>query len=68
MFDNIRFILDESERLGVPCSETVIMHNGVEVFHDVRGVRDSEGTPLAADERFNIYSCSKPITCAAKAE
>lgn len=65
MFKNIKFILDESERLGVPCSETVIMHNGVEVFHDVRGVRDSEGTPLAADERFNIYSCSKPITCAA---
>lgn len=65
MFDNIKFILDESERLGVPCSETVIMHNGVEVFHDVRGVRNSVGTPLAADERFNIYSCSKPITCAA---
>ena len=65
MFDNIKFILDESERLGIPCSETVIFHNGVEVFHDVRGVRDSVGTPLAADERFNIYSCSKPITCAA---
>ena len=65
MFENVKFILDESARLGVPCSETVIFHNGVEIFHDVRGVRDSIGTPLAADERFNIYSCSKPITCAA---
>ena len=65
MFENIKFILEKSAELGVPCSEIVIFHEGKEVFHDVRGVRDECGTPLRADERFNIYSCSKPITCAA---
>ena len=65
MFDNIKYILDKSAELGIPCSETVVFHDGKEVFHDVRGVRDSVGTPLAAGERFNVYSCSKPITCAA---
>ena len=65
MFDNLKFILDKSAELGIPCSETLVFHNGKEVFHDVRGARDDEGTPLRPDERFNIYSCSKPITCAA---
>ena len=64
MFDNLKFILDKSAELGIPCSETLVFHNGKEVFHDVRGARDDEGTHLRPDERFNIYSCSKPITCA----
>lgn len=65
MFNNVKRILDKSTALGVPCSEILIFLDGREVFHDVRGVRDSNGAPLAANERFNIYSCSKPITCAA---
>ena len=65
MFDNIRSILDKGAALGIPCSEIIVYKDGTKVFHDVRGVRDSEGTPLKAGERFNIYSCSKPITCAA---
>ena len=65
MFDNLKYILDKGEELGVPAAELIVMHNGTEVFHDARGVRDSLGNPLLQDERFNIYSCSKPITCAA---
>ena len=65
MFDNFKFILDRSAELGVPGMELLVYHNGVEAFHEVRGVRDEEGTPLRPNEKFNIYSCSKPITCAA---
>ena len=65
MFDNLKFILDKSTELGVPAMELLVYHNSSEVFHEVRGVRDREGTPLRANEKFNVYSCSKPITCAA---
>ena len=65
MFDNLKFILDKSTELGVPAMELLIYHNGEKTFHEVRGVRDEEGNPLRENERFNSYSCSKPITCAA---
>ncbi len=65
MFDNLKLILDRSAALGIPCSEILVCQNGKEVFYDLRGVRDAEGTPLRPNEKFNIYSCSKPITCAA---
>lgn len=65
MFDNLKFILDRSAELGIPGMELLVYQDGKEAFHEVRGVRDEEGTPLRTNEKFNIYSCSKPITCAA---
>ena len=65
MFENIKFLLDKSAELGVPCTEISIFHEGKEVFYDVRGVKSLGGEAISPDELFNIYSCSKPITCAA---
>ena len=65
MFENIKKLLDRSESLGIPAMDLTIYHKGKEVFREIRGVCDEEGTPLTENTLFNIYSCSKFITCVA---
>ena len=65
MFKNIKRLLDKSEALGIPAMDVVVYHDGKEVFREIRGVRDENGSPLTKNTLFNIYSCSKFITCAA---
>lgn len=65
MFENIKKLLDLSVEVGTPAMEVSVFHNGAPVFYDRRGVRDESGTPLGDAELYNIYSCSKFITCAA---
>ena len=65
MFENVKKILDISEEVGTPAMEVSVFHNGKQVFYEKRGVRDEVGTPLSDSELYNIYSCSKFITCSA---
>ena len=48
--------LKELEKLGVPSIDCVVYHQGNPVFRYMSGF---------SDERYNIYSCSKLITCTA---
>lgn len=65
MFENIKKLLDKSEALGIPAMDVVVYHEGKEVFRELRGVCDDSGSLLTKNTLFNIYSCSKFITCAA---
>ena len=65
MFSNTKVLLHEFERLGIPSVDISVFHKGREVFREMRGVSDENGTPMRGTERYNIYSCSKPITVTA---
>lgn len=65
MFEKLKELLDETQRLGVPAMDILVYHEGKEVFRDLRGVSDEQGTSVNGAELYNIYSCSKIITCVA---
>ncbi len=66
MFQRLDQKLDEFLALGVPWNDCVVYHKGKCVYRGVRGTLDLAGRiPARGDERINIYSCSKVITCTA---
>jgi len=65
MFENVKKLLDKSEELGIPAMDLVIYQGGKQVFRETRGVSDEYGAPLTERTLFDIYSCSKFITCTA---
>lgn len=65
MFKNLKKWLDLAEKMGIPSLDCAVYQNGKKVFGERRGYRDEKGTPLTGEELYNIYSCSKPITCTA---
>ena len=65
MFENIKKLLDKAEELGIPAMQISVHHKGEAVFDECRGVKDGDGNSLSGNELYNIYSCSKFITCAA---
>ena len=59
-------LLKQFEKMGIPSIDCVIYHKGECVFRYQAGFSDEERTrPVDGSERYNIYSCSKPITCTA---
>ena len=59
-------LLKQFEAMGVPSIDCVIYHKGKCVFRHQAGFSDEERTKAVdGSERYNIYSCSKPITCTA---
>lgn len=65
MFEHIRSYLTEFEKRGIPGMDIRILKDGREVYRECRGVSDENGTPMRGDERYNLYSCSKVVTCTA---
>ena len=65
MFENVKKLLDAAIDMGTPAVQVSVFHKGKEVFSDWRGVFSEDGTKLSGNEIYNIYSCSKFITCAA---
>ena len=65
MFENTKKLLKISRELGVPSTDCIIFHQGKEVFRETVGTFDDTGKPITGKERYNLYSCSKPITCTA---
>ena len=65
MFENTKRLLDLAEKMGIPAMQVRVYHKGVEVFSEHRGVFSENGEKLSGNELYNIYSCSKFITCTA---
>ena len=66
-FDRLRDFLDYYlPMLGVPGSDTVIYKDHIEVFRHKSGFDNLKyRTPIRADALYNIYSCTKIVTCVA---
>ncbi len=56
-FTKLTKTLDSFVELGVPANDCIVYYKGKEVYRHKNG--------YMGNELFNIYSCSKPITCAA---
>ena len=65
-FDELTALLDYFQELGTPSVDCIVYHKGQCVYRHMDGFADYDKTvPITGTERYNIYSCSKPITCAA---
>ena len=59
-------LLKQFEKLGIPSIDCIVFHKGNRVFRYQSGYSDTARTkPVDGSERYNIYSCSKVITCTA---
>lgn len=66
MFENTKALCQRFLEMGVPFLDVLVYQNGKEIFRHKAGFTDPEKTvPVRGDERYNIYSCSKPITVTA---
>ena len=65
-FSRLSSFLDDFLTVGVPGFDCMVCRDGEEVYRHMNGFSDREAqTPMTGKERFNLYSCSKPITCTA---
>lgn len=59
-------LFDSFLEMGVPGFDISVYHKGEEIFRHRGGYSDLENkVAVNGRERYNIYSCSKPITCTA---
>ena len=66
MFTKLDRYLDAFLDMGVPGCDTAVYLDGVCVYRGMRGYSDIEKRiPIMGNERYNIYSASKPITAVA---
>lgn len=66
MFEKTREICDLCLELGIPGFDLSVFKDGEEVFRYMNGYSDIENKiKMTGKEIYNIYSCSKPITCTA---
>ncbi|MBR4061202.1 MAG: beta-lactamase family protein [Lachnospiraceae bacterium] len=66
MFTKLTEFLDDFIKAGIPGYDCIVLHKGQCVYRRCNGYSDVENIiPMNGQERYNIYSCSKPITCAA---
>ena len=66
MFKNLDDLVNEYLKLGVPGCDCIVYHKGKCVYRKYVGYSDKEEKiEMAGTELYNIYSCSKVITCTA---
>lgn len=66
MFTPLTQKLDRVLEMGIPGYDCIVLHKGECVYRHGGGYSDlAAKIPVSGKERFNLYSCSKPITCAA---
>lgn len=66
MFPKLEKLLDSFVAAGVPGYDVMICRKGEPIFRLQKGYSDLENrVPVRGDERYNFYSCSKPITVTA---
>lgn len=66
MFEELIQKLDSFIDMGVPFCDCAVMKNGKYIFRHSVGYTDLEKKiPITGKEIYNIYSCSKLITCVA---
>ena len=66
MFSELISFMDSFLEMGIPGYDCIIYHKGKCIFRHQNGYSDLKTkTPFSGKERYNIYSCSKPITVVA---
>ncbi len=65
-FTKLKDFMERLTAWRIPGNAAVVYYKGEKVFEYSSGYSDVESkTPMKGDELFNIYSCSKPVTCVA---
>lgn len=66
MLEKLDAVLNGFTEMGIPGWDCIVMQDGKVVYRKMDGFSDYERTlPVSGKERYNLYSCSKPITCVA---
>lgn len=66
MFEKAKAFCDSFLDLGVPGFDFAVYQDGKCILRHMNGYSDLENkVKMTGDERYNIYSCSKVITCVA---
>ncbi len=66
MFEETKRFCDTLLDKGLPGFDLSVYHKGQEILRYHNGFSDLEnGVKIDGTEKYNIYSCSKPITCTA---
>lgn len=66
MFQNTVALCNTFLKMGIPGLDLVIYKDGQQVLRHTDGFSDREkGVKMAGNEKLNIFSCSKPLTCVA---
>ncbi|MBR4296005.1 MAG: beta-lactamase family protein [Clostridia bacterium] len=66
MFERLKKFCDSFLDLGLPGFDLVVYKDGECVLRHMKGYSDLENKiKVNGKERYNVYSCSKPITCVA---
>ena len=66
MFERTKAFCDSFLERGLPGFDLAVYKNGRCILRHMGGYRDLENKiKIDGSERYNIYSCSKPITCTA---
>lgn len=66
MYTEFKALMDSFIPMGVPGFDAILLKDGVPVLRYRNGYADVENQiPMQGNERFNIYSCTKMITCTA---
>lgn len=66
MFEKLTNKLDSFLEIGIPFYDCIVMKDGKCVYRHANGFTDAERqAKVTGKEKYNIYSCSKLITCVA---
>ena len=66
MFEKTKNFCDSFLNAGLPGFDLIVYHKGECILRHTNGYSDLENKiPMNGKERYNIYSCSKGITCTA---
>ena len=66
MFEQLKRFCDSFLEAGLPGFDIAVYKSGNCLFRHINGYSDIENRiKMNGKERYNIYSCSKPITCTA---
>lgn len=63
MEKRLNALVDENIALGMPGADLAVYKNGKCIYRYMTGTSREDGTPMKGNERYNIYSNSKIITC-----
>lgn len=63
MFEYLNGLMKKNKELEIPAFDLLVYKDGKQVYRYQHGVIDFEGTPVSDKTLYNLYSCSKFITC-----